>query len=72
MLDVSFWELGIILIVALLVIGPDQLPAVARRIAKGMAKLKRWRDHVKTEMSKVADEVSQDIAPDVTPDKKAE
>ncbi|MBM4195725.1 MAG: twin-arginine translocase subunit TatB [Gammaproteobacteria bacterium] len=41
MFDVSFWELAIILVVGLLVLGPERLPAVARQLGSWAGKARR-------------------------------
>lgn len=44
MLDVSFLEISVVLIVALLVIGPQRLPRVARYVGRCFAKCRRlWQ-----------------------------
>ncbi|MDR2401802.1 MAG: twin-arginine translocase TatA/TatE family subunit [Deferribacteraceae bacterium] len=40
-MGLSFAEIGIVLLVALIVIGPDKLPKVAKSIGKGYAEFKR-------------------------------
>ena len=42
MFDIGFWELSIIGIVALLVIGPERLPAVARTVGKYVGRANRF------------------------------
>ena len=42
MFDIGFWELGIIAVVALLVIGPERLPGVARSVGKWVGTAKRF------------------------------
>lgn len=41
MFDIGFWELTIIFVVALLVLGPERLPAVARTAGRWMDKARR-------------------------------
>jgi TatA/E family protein of Tat protein translocase len=40
-MGLSFAEIGVVLLVALIVIGPDKLPKVAKSIGKGYAEFKR-------------------------------
>ena len=52
MFDIGFWELTVIGIVALLVIGPDKLPAVARTTGLWVSKARRIITSVKNDISK--------------------
>lgn len=50
MFDIGFSELFMILVIALIVIGPDRLPAVARTLGRFIGKAKRSFDSVKQEV----------------------
>ncbi len=50
MFDIGFWELCLVGLVSLLVIGPDQLPKVARLSGFWLGKTRRMVDSVKTEI----------------------
>lgn len=50
MFDVGFWELMLIGVVALVVIGPERLPGVARTAGKWVGKGKRMLTDVKAEI----------------------
>lgn len=52
MFDIGFWELSIIGIVALLVIGPERLPAVARTVGKYVGRANRFVANIKDDISK--------------------
>ena len=52
MFDVGFSELVVIAIVALVVIGPERLPKVARQAGQWMAKLRRYVDDVKSDFNR--------------------
>lgn len=52
MFDVSFSELLIIAIVALLVIGPEKLPKVARTIGALTGRMQRYASQVKEEVNR--------------------
>lgn len=41
MFDVGFWEVALILVVALLVLGPERLLVVSKKLGRGYAKLKQ-------------------------------
>ncbi len=51
MFDIGFSELIVIMIVALLVIGPKRLPEVAKALGKGWAEFRRALDSVKEELN---------------------
>lgn len=50
MFDVSFAELVVIGIVALIVIGPERLPAVARTVGYFLGRARRYVDQVKHDL----------------------
>ena len=50
MFDIGFWELGIIGVVALVVIGPERLPGVARTIGRWVASMQRFVSSVKADI----------------------
>lgn len=52
MFDVGFWELTIIAIVALLVIGPERLPGVARTAGLWFGKIRGFVTSVKADIDK--------------------
>ncbi len=52
MFDIGFWELSLIGIVALLVIGPERLPSVARTAGKYMGRANRFVANIKNDISK--------------------
>jgi len=49
MFDIGFLELMVILVIALLVIGPERMPEVARKIGTFMGKMRRFINSVKEE-----------------------
>ena len=50
MFDFSFWELAIVLIVALLVVGPDKLPILAAKLGRWVGKAKRMVTSVRSDI----------------------
>ena len=59
MFDIGFWELALIGVVALLVVGPDRLPALARTVGLWVGRIRRYvgtvRDDIEREIQ--ADEL---------------
>ena len=52
---IGFWELIVILIVALLVIGPDKLPFYAKKLGEALAQFRKVS-------SETAEEIKQSVA----------
>jgi sec-independent protein translocase protein TatB len=52
MFDIGFTEMMIIAVVALVVLGPDRLPKVARQAGEWMGKLRRYVDDVKSDINR--------------------
>jgi len=52
MFDISFMEMLIVAIAALLVIGPERLPKVARQAGQWMSKMRRYVDDVKSDFGR--------------------
>lgn len=52
MFDVGFWEVALIGIVTLLVVGPDRLPEVARTAGKWVLKARRFIAGVKSDFNR--------------------
>jgi len=50
MFDIGFWELVMIGTVALLVVGPDRLPAFARQAGKWLGKFRRLINNLQREL----------------------
>ncbi len=52
MFDIGFWELSLIGIVGLLIIGPERMPAVARTVGKWVGRANRFIANVKNDINK--------------------
>lgn len=52
MFDIGFWELVIIAITALIVIGPEKLPQFARDAGRFVGKLRKYIQSAKKELKK--------------------
>jgi sec-independent protein translocase protein TatB len=50
MFDISFWELGLIAVVALVVIGPERLPGVARNVGLWIGRARRLMQSVQADI----------------------
>lgn len=57
MFNIGPWELGLILLVALIVVGPGKLPEVAKSIGKGLNEFKKVTNGYKREFQEAMDEV---------------
>ncbi len=55
MFDISFWEMGLIGVVALLVIGPERLPGVARTVGL-------WIGRMRSFVSSVQADINQELS----------
>ena len=64
MFDIGFWELAIIGVVALLVIGPERLPQVARTAGLWLGRARRFVSTVKADIDReiAADALKQTLA----------
>ena len=83
MFNVGAGELMVILLVALIVLGPDKLPETARKIGNVVGELRRMSSGFQNEMRSVMDEVTSapvetakeepkpDTAPQSKPDEPA-
>ena len=65
MFDIGFWELTIIAIIALLVVGPDRLPGLARTVGLWVGKIRRFLSGVKNSIDRElqADKLRKMIKP---------
>ena len=63
MLNISFWEAGIVIIVALLVFGPDRLPKIARTAGHWLGRGRRLWATVKKESKDTLDDIEGDVPP---------
>ena len=63
MFDIGFWELIIIAIVALLVVGPDRLPGLIRETARWATRIRRFVINTKREIEREInlDEMNRDL-----------
>jgi len=52
MFDIGFWELGLISVIALLVVGPERLPSLARTLGLWLGKARRMFTSIKDEIDR--------------------
>ena len=57
MFDVGFWELALIGIITLLVVGPERMPQIAKKAGYYLGKVKRF-------IAKIQDDVGDEIEAD--------
>jgi len=55
MFDVGFWEISLILVLALVIIGPERLPAAARQAGYFFGKARRYVEGVRSEVESELD-----------------
>lgn len=66
MFDFGFWEIAIIGIITLILVGPEKMPAIARKAGLYFGKLNRFFNKVKSDineelrMDEIKDEMSMD------------
>ncbi|HFQ91899.1 MAG TPA: twin-arginine translocase subunit TatB [Chromatiales bacterium] len=54
MFDIGFWEIAVIAVVALLVVGPEEFPALVRTIGSWLGKIRGFMNDARTELEKEA------------------
>ena len=55
MFDVGFWEILLLLVLALIVIGPERLPGAARTAGLWVGKMRRYVEGVKSDVEQEFD-----------------
>ena len=65
MFDIGFWELFLIFILLLFVVGPDKLPVVAEYLGRWFGKIQRYffelKDSIQNETNSTSDDISSII-----------
>ncbi len=57
MFDVGFWEFALIGVIALIIVGPERMPGIARTAGRYVGKAKRF-------IAKIQDDVSEELEVD--------
>lgn len=52
MFDIGFWELTLIMVIVLIVVGPERLPSMARTAGVWISKIRRMVGEVKAEVER--------------------
>ncbi len=55
MFDISFWELAVVGVIALLVVGPEKLPVLVRDVSKWARKIRRIVSETRYELERELD-----------------
>ena len=61
MFDIGFWELFLIFILLLFVVGPDKLPVVAEYLGRWFGKIQRYFFELKDSIQQEAEEPTKQI-----------
>lgn len=63
MFDIGFWELATLGVIALIVLGPERLPVVARTMGKWVARAKGYMNAITSELEREvkADEIREEV-----------
>ncbi len=59
MFDIGFWEIIVITVVALVVVGPDEFPSLVRSIGTGLGKARRFLSSVKSDLDYEIDRANE-------------
>jgi len=66
--DLDFWKLGVLGVVALIVFGPERLPAMAAQVGRALRELRKMAEGAKTELQEnLGPEFSQFDIADLNP-----
>jgi sec-independent protein translocase protein TatB len=52
MFEIGFWEIVVIVVITLLVMGPDEIPAMVRNVGSWMGKARRFMSSIKDDFEK--------------------
>lgn len=72
MFGLGITEIAVILVVALLFIGPDKLPEVAKSLGRGLRELRKVTDDVRDTVNDTVNDAVRNVASRPTPPKPPE
>lgn len=59
MFDIGFWEIILIAVVALLVVGPNEFPSLIRNIGRGAGKVRGFLSSIKSDLDYEIDKADE-------------
>ena len=59
MFDIGFWEITLIAVIALIVVGPERFPELVRNVGRWIGQFRRIVGSVKTELEREVDKAEQ-------------
>ena len=62
MIEISVWKILLVLVIAFIVLGPEQLPKVARGVGRLLGQLKGTANSIKKELDQVSAEEKSDLS----------
>jgi len=60
MVNIGFWELGLLALLVVLIANPKRLPAIVRRCGYWLAKFRRLRAKIADESDKIVQDVTKE------------
>lgn len=66
MLNFSFWDIVLIMIISLIVFGPNKLPDVARSMGKGVAEFRRMANQATEAYKNETRQLKEDLTEEFT------
>ena len=72
MFGLGLWEIALILVIGLLVLGPEKLPKVARQLAHVLRDVRRAAQDFQTNLSHAMEEDTHQVQPEQRLEKTAE
>lgn len=63
MFDIGFWELAVLGVIALIVLGPERLPVVARTVGRWVSRAKGYMNAITSELEREvkADDIRKEV-----------